>query len=168
MPLLDRVIFTGNSGSNSWNSLALRPHEFLHPTTIWLHSRPNGRAEKKQEPTQLSVPARLIHNSGGRIRTSDLRVMGPTSYQTALPRGQQIEFYTLPAVIGSTHLPTSVYSDGNFIRPGRRVCKRLLMKNADHSRFLRIFAAISSIRPLPYLYDGHPVRTRSPALLGMT
>gem|GEM_PF-4459482 len=26
-------------------------------------------------------------NSGGRIRTSDLRVMGPTSYQTALPRG---------------------------------------------------------------------------------
>ena len=27
-------------------------------------------------------------NSGGRIRTSDLRVMGPTSYQTALPRGQ--------------------------------------------------------------------------------
>ncbi len=32
MPLLDRVIFTGNSGSNSWNSLVLRPHEFLHPT----------------------------------------------------------------------------------------------------------------------------------------
>jgi hypothetical protein len=26
-------------------------------------------------------------NSGGRIRTCDLRVMGPTSYQTALPRG---------------------------------------------------------------------------------
>ena len=25
-------------------------------------------------------------NSGGRIRTCDLRVMGPTSYQTALPR----------------------------------------------------------------------------------
>ncbi len=25
-------------------------------------------------------------NSGGRIRTSDLRVMGPTSYRTALPR----------------------------------------------------------------------------------
>ncbi len=30
-------------------------------------------------------PTRL--NSGGRIRTCDLRVMGPTSYQTALPRG---------------------------------------------------------------------------------
>ena len=28
-------------------------------------------------------------NSGGRIRTCDLRVMGPTSYQTALPRGQK-------------------------------------------------------------------------------
>ena len=27
----------------------------------------------------MSVPARLIHNSGGRIRTSDLRVMGPTT-----------------------------------------------------------------------------------------
>ncbi len=29
-----------------------------------------------------------VSSSGGRIRTSDLRVMSPTSYQTALPRDQ--------------------------------------------------------------------------------
>ena len=29
-----------------------------------------------------------MSSSGGRIRTSDLRVMSPTSYQTALPRDQ--------------------------------------------------------------------------------
>ena len=28
----------------------------------------------------------MLINSGGRIRTSDLRVMSPTSYQAALPR----------------------------------------------------------------------------------
>ena len=34
MTLLSRVVFTGNSGNNSWISLALRPYEFLHPTPI--------------------------------------------------------------------------------------------------------------------------------------
>ena len=29
---------------------------------------------------------KALGNSGGRIRTYDLRVMSPTSYQTALPR----------------------------------------------------------------------------------
>ncbi len=32
-------------------------------------------------------------NSGGRIRTCDLRVMGPTSYQTALPRDRSVTEY---------------------------------------------------------------------------
>jgi hypothetical protein len=31
-------------------------------------------------------PKVAFFNSGGRIRTSDLRVMSPTSYQAALPR----------------------------------------------------------------------------------
>jgi hypothetical protein len=35
----------------------------------------------------LSDSGRL-HGSGERIRTSDLRVMSPTSYQTALPRNK--------------------------------------------------------------------------------
>ena len=32
------------------------------------------------------LTANGLTNSGGRIRTSDLRVMSPTSYQAALPR----------------------------------------------------------------------------------
>ncbi len=31
-------------------------------------------------------------NSGDRIRTCDLRVMSPTSYQTALPRNRAAEY----------------------------------------------------------------------------
>jgi hypothetical protein len=31
-----------------------------------------------------------VVNSGDRIRTCDLRVMSPTSYQTALPRNQSL------------------------------------------------------------------------------
>jgi hypothetical protein len=43
----------------------------------------------------LTTYIRIRHffNSGGRIRTSDLRVMGPTSYQTALPRGHSILYH---------------------------------------------------------------------------
>ena len=45
-------------------------------------------------PTVLLLPYSIekghpkvaFFNSGGRIRTSDLRVMSPTSYQAALPR----------------------------------------------------------------------------------
>ena len=36
--------------------------------------------------SQISASPCQISNSGGRIRTYDLRVMSPTSYQTALPR----------------------------------------------------------------------------------
>ena len=43
-------------------------------------------AKKWDRPKCLSL--REFHTSGGRIRTSDLRVMSPTSYQTALPRDQ--------------------------------------------------------------------------------
>ena len=32
-------------------------------------------------------------NSGDRIRTCDLRVMSPTSYQTALPRNRLVRKY---------------------------------------------------------------------------
>ena len=36
-------------------------------------------------------------NSGDRIRTCDLRVMSPTSYQTALPRNLLVRKYRWPA-----------------------------------------------------------------------
>ena len=35
-------------------------------------------------------------NSGGRIRTCDLRVMSPTSYQTALPRSRVADYTPRP------------------------------------------------------------------------
>jgi hypothetical protein len=43
--------------------------------------------QKKRDNSLLARKLSLQTTSGGRIRTSDLRVMGPTSYQTALPRG---------------------------------------------------------------------------------
>ena len=43
------------------------------------------RSLKRRTARNLSDSGRL-GGSGGRIRTSDLRVMSPTSYQTALPR----------------------------------------------------------------------------------
>ncbi len=57
--------------------------------------------------------------SGGRIRTSDLRVMSPTSYQTALPRDQirisprllllcRQPFYRQPVVPYINHTPLSI------------------------------------------------------------
>jgi hypothetical protein len=44
-------------------------------------------APNKKTAKHKCLTAKNLKNSGGRIRTSDLRVMGPTSYQTALPRG---------------------------------------------------------------------------------
>ena len=38
--------------------------------------------------TRIAASPFPMSSSGGRIRTSDLRVMSPTSYQTALPRDQ--------------------------------------------------------------------------------
>ena len=41
---------------------------------------------KKRDNHLCKRKLSLENTSGGRIRTSDLRVMSPTSYQTALPR----------------------------------------------------------------------------------
>jgi hypothetical protein len=49
-----------------------------YKTAIW---------PKKKGPASHASPC-LFSSSGGRIRTSDLRVMSPTSYQAALPRDQ--------------------------------------------------------------------------------
>src|SRR5215217_7407784 len=45
----------------------------------------------RQRPQKARKPPgeRRLSNSGGRIRTCDLRVMSPTSYLTAPPRGGQ-------------------------------------------------------------------------------
>ena len=46
-----------------------------------------ARPDKPQASLTNKEPAKTgFFNSGDRIRTCDLRVMGPTSYQTALPR----------------------------------------------------------------------------------
>ena len=39
---------------------------------------------------------RFTSNSGGRIRTCDLRVMSPTSYQTAPPRNRAMKLVAMP------------------------------------------------------------------------
>src|SRR3954470_18107966 len=41
---------------------------------------------RKKERTRIAASPFVSRSSGGRIRTSDLRVMSPTSYQAALPR----------------------------------------------------------------------------------
>ena len=47
-------------------------------------ARSNARVAQKEQKTPGE--RRLLHSGGG-IRTRDLRVMSPTSYQTAPPRG---------------------------------------------------------------------------------
>ncbi len=60
--------------------------------------KPNQSQNKpNMNPKDLSAQKKDLDlspgpNSGGRIRTCDLRVMGPTSYQTALPRGHFSHF----------------------------------------------------------------------------
>ena len=55
-----------------------------------LQCRPKSLSHRRciKKPYHLANKI-CCHNSGGRIRTCDLRVMGPTSYQTALPRDNQ-------------------------------------------------------------------------------
>ena len=48
-------------------------------------SEPNVQEPNEKEAAKW-LPLEDLRNSGGRIRTYDLRVMSPTSYQTALPR----------------------------------------------------------------------------------
>ncbi len=49
----------------------------------------------KEKGTRIAASPFVIWNSGGRIRTSDLRVMSPTSYQAALPRDLLTNFRRL-------------------------------------------------------------------------
>ena len=78
-------------------------------------------------PIEPVLLEECCHNSGGRIRTCDLRVMGPTSYQTALPRGQLIATVILT-------------STSTYVKPVNEgyICSR-------------IFAASCSILPSSYL-----------------
>src|SRR5947207_2807409 len=43
-------------------------------------------SKRKEKGTCVAASPCPLRSSGGRIRTSDLRVMSPTSYQAALPR----------------------------------------------------------------------------------
>jgi hypothetical protein len=45
-----------------------------------------GDWESEQAGRLVAFPTCDVVGSGGRIRTDDLRVMSPTSYQTAPPR----------------------------------------------------------------------------------
>src|SRR5438552_589832 len=65
----------------------------------------------KKRRTRVAASPCRIESSGGRIRTSDLRVMSPTSYQAALPRDLvtpndtsidiSVKFLTLQSLSGS-------------------------------------------------------------------
>jgi hypothetical protein len=51
-----------------------------------------GPKTGKEKGTRDAASPLSIGSSGGRIRTSDLRVMSPTSYQAALPRDLSCKF----------------------------------------------------------------------------
>ncbi len=60
-------------------------HDVCKPLTQSLTREPMGRRAAIREQENPPFPAGFSY-SGGRIRTCDLRVMSPTSYQTAPPR----------------------------------------------------------------------------------
>ena len=77
-------------------------------------------------------------NSGGRIRTCDLRVMSPTSYQTAPPRNRDEEVIR-PPNRRSTRLCGRTGS--HRIRPFTGQHRRMgPLSLAQHSRFSRHFS----------------------------
>src|SRR5512141_1944871 len=78
---------------------------------------PSKRPRKKDSRTSASPL--FTTNSGGRIRTSDLRVMGPTSYQTALPRGQ-LSFYAACLRLFDRAAPVFVSQSYLYTRPPER------------------------------------------------
>ena len=51
----------------------------------------NGKTGHKKRAYEINVSPCICCGSGGWIRTNDLRVMSPTSYQTAPPRGNPIK-----------------------------------------------------------------------------
>ena len=60
---------------------------------------PNSASVSPQTLPNMGSAAlrrRFTSNSGGRIRTCDLRVMSPTIYQTAPPRNRRVKLVTLP------------------------------------------------------------------------
>ena len=87
----------------------------------------------------MLVPARLIRNSGGRIRTSDLRVMGPTSYQTALPRDQFI-------AIGWA-AQRSLRFNGTYACPTIILPENTTVLAADQEKEATISNSCESLRP---------------------
>src|SRR5580658_4399677 len=56
-----------------------------------------GPKTGKEKGTRDVASPLSIGSSGGRIRTSDLRVMSPTSYQAALPRDHYLLNSRCPA-----------------------------------------------------------------------
>jgi uncharacterized protein len=60
------------------------PRVWYSPLVLPAVYESRERLQERQKPRKS---ARLFSHSGGGIRTRDLRVMSPTSYQTAPPRG---------------------------------------------------------------------------------
>ena len=59
-------------------------------------ARPSGDRTPTALRGEAPPEATLLGNSGGRIRTCDLRVMSPTSYQTAPPRNRTGKLVQIP------------------------------------------------------------------------
>src|SRR5688572_28227247 len=93
------------------------PHCDLTPEGVEPRSANNteGDAARRREgKTKKASRKWLTFNdlySGGRIRTSDLRVMSPTSYQAALPRDLCFRsYYARPACQVRLHSETAITS----------------------------------------------------------
>jgi hypothetical protein len=68
-------------------SMRPEPHIFIHKTYVY---KKDSIPKTKKSKRYISCLPQVL-GSGGRIRTTDLRVMSPTSYQTAPPRGNPIK-----------------------------------------------------------------------------
>src|SRR5438045_7614970 len=77
----------------------------MRPVMYKVMYKPAGWRKKKG--TRIAASPFQIASSGGRIRTSDLRVMSPTSYQAALPRDVG-PIFSSPASHKSNLLPRFV------------------------------------------------------------
>ena len=68
----------------------LRQSRPQHPHQRHRQRSRRQRLREHESPPNRGLPSHRQRHSGGGIRTRDLRVMSPTSYQTAPPRGGQL------------------------------------------------------------------------------
>src|SRR5207244_1670069 len=119
--------------------------------------RPDGRPSRSRSAGLQGFRksyALVGRDSGGGIRTRDLRVMSPTSYQTAPPRVAIHVLAKNPPAVGPLRtppvarrgrtLPSGHRLVGSPARPRRR---SVLDRLSSHPRRYRIFARMAATTP---------------------